>query len=318
MESNAPIGNTGKSVDPNELQIEGLLTQEDYEDYKILENFLYFYDQYPSCKETFKEVLRYILEESQIYCWFLMVHECYNKLMKEQLAKPRDICRRLSSLETISKVQMKIIDDAKKEIHKVKLEVVETIDKLVTRLDGHFDNLSPTLNQKYKFVHYMTRSICLKIKADLQRYVAECESGEERIRLGEEAGITYQEAEDGFSKIPGHQKNPYFLSNRLNYAVLKVDVMKDYDSGIKMVRSPFNMVFNNVSNRELLNDNFICSILELLRNNGHAWTLQKMELEGRTPTENNNITNAEGNSATTLPDTKALETDHLAEPVDAE
>ena len=108
-------------------------------------------------------IVNHIFENTNIYTQFLMVPECYNKLMKEKLRYCRDIYKRLETNETLTETQKKVMQEERDEIHRLHDEVCETITKISDRLDSNYSSLSPELYEKYKVRYFMVKSTCLKV-----------------------------------------------------------------------------------------------------------------------------------------------------------
>ena len=115
----------------------------------------------------------------------------------------------------------------------------------------------------------------LKMKGDYYRYIAEVETGDDRLSVVEKAEESYSQASEAASELkPTH---PIRLGLALNFSVFYYEILERSDKACKLAKEAFDDAIAQLDSLE--DDSYKDStlIMQLLRDNLTLWTADNQE-----------------------------------------
>jgi len=264
----------GHAIDLTTMQHDGLLTSDEAQEYLAYRQIVEYAQKYGRFNKFQHDISIYCFEKINVFCIYLLLPEAYSKLMKDWIMKPRSIIKTLkpNNVENpnLTSAHALILKESEDMVETIAIQVSETMDKLVQRVAEEYRKLSPELVDKYESRFQMVTASLRKINADFQRYRAEMLSGEQRLKVAELAKISYEQAFEGFLKLPYGIKGPQALSCQLNYSVLLCDVFNRVDEAIECAENVLRKVGETIMPNEI-NNAVTFSLLQVIKENLTQW-----------------------------------------------
>lgn len=152
---------------------------------------------------------------------------------------------------------------------KIEKELADICADILGIIDDH---LIPGSNDDEGKVFYY------KMKGDYYRYLAECQSGDDKTATSEKALAAYESASDVSGKsLPS--THPIRLGLALNFSVFHYEIMNAPDKACGLAKTAFDEAISELDSlsEESYKDSSL--IMQLLRDNLTLWTSEQEDME---------------------------------------
>jgi len=267
-------------IDLGTMQDDGLISAQDAQQYLAYRQIVEHAHKYGIFNKMLQGIFVHCFTKTNIFCIYLLLPEAYSKLMKDCIMKPRSIIKyyKPNSAEnpTLTGPQQLILEEAEKMLEELTEDVGKTVQGLIARIEEAYKALDKDLFAKYEMRYYMVISSLKKIHADFLRYYAEKLTGDARAKQAQQAKEAYEQAYEGFLKLPQGIKGPQALSCQLNYTVLLCDVCNQVDEAIECAENLLREIGLTIKNADF-NNAVTISLLQVIKENLTQWQMGRDE-----------------------------------------